>query len=197
VAFATAFHSGTSDDFNASLAVGLTPAGTAVFLTWVFTDAPAGVAASPVVDSLPAGQAPTNLIGTSTVLVTGSSTGQTRFGDYSSVAIDPAVPGGACAVVGQQYFSSTGSWNTRIARIGSCQPAVTVPNVVGDTLAQAGSALSAAGLTVGSVSNVLDNTCEFIGRVKDQSPNAGVQVAPGTAVNLHIGVKPPPPFQCP
>jgi len=197
VAFATAFHSGTSDDFNASLAVGLTPAGTAVFLTWVFTDAPSGVAASPVVDSLPAGQAPANLIGTSAVLVTGSSTGQTRFGDYSSVAIDPAVPGGTCAVVGQQYFSAGGSWNTRIARIGGCQPAVTVPDVRGDTLAQAGQELSAAGLHVGSVTSVLDRTCEAINRVKDQNPGPGAQVAQGTAVNLTFGKMPPPPFQCP
>jgi beta-lactam-binding protein with PASTA domain len=99
--------------------------------------------------------------------------------------------------VGQQYFAPNGSWNTRIARIGTCQPAVTVPDVRGDTLSQAAAALSAAGLTVGTVSTVPDNTCEFINLVKNQSPGPGAQVPQGTAVNLTFGKMPPPPFQCP
>jgi PASTA domain len=197
VATAVAFHSGTSDDFNASLAVGLSPTGTIVYLNWAFTDAPAGTATSDVVDTLPAGQPISNLLGTGAVLVTGSKTGQTRFGDFSSVSIDPTVPGGTCAVTAQQYFSTTGSWSTRIARLGSCQPGIAVPDVRGDTLAQAGHALAAAGLTVGQVSNVIDRTCNNIGTVISQNPAAGALVPAGTAVNLSIGQRPPPPFQCP
>ena len=84
---AVAFHSATSDDFNPSLAVGLNPSGTSVYLNWAFTDAPAGTATSAVVDTLPAGQPIANLIGTGAVYAVGSTTTQTRFGDFSSVAI--------------------------------------------------------------------------------------------------------------
>jgi PASTA domain-containing protein len=196
VATAFGFHSGTSDDFNASLAVGLHPAGTIVYLNWAFTDTPAGVATSDVVDTLPAGQAIGNLIGTGTVIVTGSSTGQTRFGDFSSVSIDPNVPGGTCAVSAQQYFAAGGSWRTRVARMGNCQPPVAVPDLTGDTPAQAGQELAAVGLTLGLTTSALDPTCDNINKVKDQSPNPGVQVVAGTAVNITLGKKPPPPFQC-
>ena len=49
-------------------------------------------------------------------LVTGSSTSSNfRFGDFSSVSIDPA-SGGLCAVTAQEYFNSSGQWVTRIAR---------------------------------------------------------------------------------
>src|SRR5947207_5915939 len=56
VTTAMAFHSSTSDDFNPSLAVGLSPSGTSVYLNWAFTDAPAGTATSVVIDTLSAGQ---------------------------------------------------------------------------------------------------------------------------------------------
>ena len=78
-----------------------------------------------------------------------SPTSQTRFGDFSSVAVDPQVPGGTCAVVAQQYFSAGGTWNTRLARVARCQPPVLVPDVWNDHLAEAGQVLAAAGLTVG------------------------------------------------
>ncbi len=119
---AIAFHSGTSDDFNPSIGVGESSSGArTVFLNWAYTDAPNGVATSATVNSFVAGDSgslPMNLIGTDTVLVNGSSTGQTRFGDLSSVTIDPAVSAGTCAVTAQQYFGV--DWNTRIARVGNC-----------------------------------------------------------------------------
>jgi hypothetical protein len=46
-----AYHSGTSDDFNPSIGVGLTSGGPAVFLNWAATDAPAGIATADVVNS--------------------------------------------------------------------------------------------------------------------------------------------------
>jgi PASTA domain len=197
VATALAFDSGTSDDFNPSLAVGLNPNGTSVYLNWAFTDAPAGKATSDVVDALPAGQPIANLIGTGSVYAAGSTTSQTRFGDFSSVEVDPQVPGGTCAVAAQQYFSASGTWNTRLARLGNCQPAVLVPDVRNDKLPEAAQVLAAAGLTVGQVTNVLDHTCNNIGTVLGQNPNAGTPVQTGSADNLAIGRRPPPPFQCP
>jgi PASTA domain len=197
VTTAVAFHSGTSDDFNPSLAVGLNPSGINVYLNWAFTDAPAGTATSDVVDTLPAGQPITNLIGTSTVLRTGSTTNQTRFGDFSSVAVDPQVPGGKCAVTAQQYFNVGGTWNTRLARVGTCQPPILVPDVRNDRLPEAGQVLAAASLTVGQVTNVLDPTCNNIGTVLRQNPDPGTPVQAGSAVSLSIGQQPPPPFECP
>ena len=198
VATALAFQSATSDDFNPSLAVGLNPSGTSVFLNWAFTDAPRGIATSNVIDMLPAGQPITSLFGSGAVYAAGSiTTIQPRFGDFSSVTIDPQVPGGTCAVAAQQYFRVGGTWNTRLARVGNCQPPVLVPDVRNDGLAQASQVLAAAGLAVGQVSNVLDATCNNIGTVLRQNPVPGTPVQAGSAVSLFIGQRPPPPYHCP
>ena len=199
VATAAAFNSATSDDFNPSLGVGLSPRGPIVYVNWAFTDAKKGTATSDAIDVLPAGQPITNLIGTGAVYAAGSTTTQTRFGDFSSVSIDPQVSGGTCAVATQQYFSSNGNWKTRLAGVGNCQPTPTVlvPDVRNDRLAQAGQALTAVGLIVGAVTNVRDPTCNNIGTVLRQSPNPGTSVLAGSAVGLSIGQRPPPPFQCP
>jgi hypothetical protein len=192
-----AFHSFTSDDFNPAIGVGINPGvGESVFLTWVFTDSPAGVPVSATVDTAPNGGI-VNLIGTGMVLVTGSVTGQTRFGDYGSVSIDPTTLTGSCAVLAQQYFSPNGDWRTRIARVGTCLSQVAVPNLRGDTRAQATAALTARGLRLGLVTFVTDRTCNNIGLVLSQSPAAGTQVPQGSAVNIGIGRAPAPPFECP
>jgi hypothetical protein len=118
---AVAFRSGTSDDFNPSIGVGNNPGGNAsIFVNWAFTDTAAGIATSATVDMVAPGGGVPNLIGTGTVLVNGSSTTQDRFGDYSSVAIDPSIAAGTCAVTAQQYFAANGSWATRIGRVGTC-----------------------------------------------------------------------------
>jgi hypothetical protein len=118
---ALAYRSGTSDDFNPSVGVGNNPGGgNFIYVNWAYTDTPAGVATSDTIDSVqPFGGVP-NLIGTGVVLVNGVSTGEDRFGDYSSVAIDPANTTGSCAVTSQQYFQSGGQWATRIGRVGTC-----------------------------------------------------------------------------
>lgn len=66
----------------------------------------------------------------------------------------------------------------------------TVPDVIGRTQAQATSALAAAGLRVGSVKVQDDPSCNFRGTVEVENPQAGTQVAPGSAVDLTIGQKP-------
>jgi hypothetical protein len=134
VTTATAFHSSTSDDFDASVGVGINQAGGVfVFVNWAFTDSPAGVPTSAIVDMVPPNGGVPNLIGTGAVLVNGSITSETRFGDYTSVSIDPTSLAGSCAVVADQYFGTTGQWKTRIARIGTCLPQAVVPNLHGDT----------------------------------------------------------------
>lgn len=72
-----------------------------------------------------------------------------------------------------------------------------VPNLVGDNLAAVGIALHSAGLVIGSISDVVDNTCNYVGRVKGQYPPAGTAVAYGSAVSVYVGERPPYPHQCP
>ena len=70
-----------------------------------------------------------------------------------------------------------------------------VPNLSGDNRAQASQALQAAGLVLGSVSTVVDDTCNNLGTVIRQSPAAGARVSLGTAVSITIGGRPKHP--CP
>ena len=63
-----------------------------------------------------------------------------------------------------------------------------VPNVVNLTQAQATSALTAAGLAVGSIT--LENSNVQAGRVISQSPASGTSVNPGTGVALAISIGP-------
>lgn len=124
IASAFAYHSASSDDWNPSIAVSPGSGGENVFLNWAYTDSPNGVPVTATYSGLRPGEAVTGIVG-SPALVTGSTTGQSRFGDYSSVAIDPSSYTGCSgvgrnAVIAQQYFNADGTWQTRIAEIGHC-----------------------------------------------------------------------------
>jgi hypothetical protein len=86
--------------------------------------------------------------------------------------------------------------NTGIVYLGgvtvlpSTIPSQSIPNVKGNTLADATSALTAAGYTRGTVSYIVDSTCNNIDLVTKQSPAAGTSMAPGTPVKLWIGTEP-------
>jgi hypothetical protein len=126
-----AFHSGSSDDFNPSIAVGSAPSGEKVFLNWAFTDTPAGTATTNVFAEGDAHQPLVQIAGPGTVDATGgvakcgSTNNKCRFGDFSSVSVDPGVAG--CAFATQQYFATDGSWKTRITPIGQCEQIVVHP----------------------------------------------------------------------
>jgi hypothetical protein len=117
-------HSPFSDDFNPSLAVGFSPLRETVYLTWASTDAVvAKTATSAVAIAVDANQPVRNLFGVGTVYATGgNATGAplstVRFGDFSSVSVDPTTSD--CAFATQQYFGANGKWRTRIAPIGEC-----------------------------------------------------------------------------
>jgi hypothetical protein len=66
----------------------------------------------------------------------------------------------------------------------------TVPSLIGDTLAYAGTVLTAAGLTLGTVTYVADYTCATIGLVRSQDPPPGTVVPGGTAVSVVLGKAP-------
>jgi beta-lactam-binding protein with PASTA domain len=63
-----------------------------------------------------------------------------------------------------------------------------VPNVVGGTQAAATTALTAAGLTVGTVTQT--NSATAAGLILSQAPSAGSNEAPGTAVALTVSLGP-------
>jgi hypothetical protein len=69
-------------------------------------------------------------------------------------------------------------------------PNSTVPNLRGETVTQASSALRSAGLTLGGESTVVDNTCNNINKVVSQNPGAGTSLPAGSSVSITIGVKP-------
>jgi PASTA domain len=69
-----------------------------------------------------------------------------------------------------------------------------VPNVVGLPAANAVSAIRSAGLVPIEVSSI-DTTCNNIGYVIKQSPQAGARIAIGSPVSITVAVKPPNP--CP
>lgn len=124
---AKAFRSSTSDDFNPSIGVADAGANAVfVWLNWAYTDTPANVATSVTVDGVRPGTGVPDLIGTGRVLVNGFSTvSNFRFGDYSSVAVDPTAASGTCpagrtAVTAQQYFTSNGQWRVRLSRLSFC-----------------------------------------------------------------------------
>jgi hypothetical protein len=127
VQVAEAFHGSSSDDFNPSLAVTPTTGNLVyVWVNWAYTDTSAGVATSDTTNGvLPGGGVP-NLTGSDLPLVIGFSTSSNfRFGDFSSVEVDPSAvsatcPKGRAAVMANQYFDSTGNWVTRIARVSFC-----------------------------------------------------------------------------
>jgi beta-lactam-binding protein with PASTA domain len=74
--------------------------------------------------------------------------------------------------------------------VSSGPPNVQVPNVVGQTLASANSAIMAAGLTTGVVTQQ-GSVAVPAGSVIAQSPFAGASVAPSSAVNLVVSSGPP------
>lgn len=124
---AEAFHTSTSDDFNPS--IGVSDAGdntNHIWVNWAYTDTSSGVPVSDTVAGVGPGQGVPNLIGDDLTLVIGSSTSAiSTFGAYSSAEIDPVAlsstcPAGLTALTAQEYFTSSGSWTTRLARTTFC-----------------------------------------------------------------------------
>ncbi|SRR6266487_174276 len=123
---ALAFHSNTSDDFNPS--IGVSDAGNNtnhIWVNWAYTDTPNGVPVSDTVAGVAPGQGVPTLFGNDLTLVTGFSTSSiSSFGAYSSAEIDPvgtfSCPAGLTALTAQEYFTSSGTWTTQLARTTFC-----------------------------------------------------------------------------
>jgi eukaryotic-like serine/threonine-protein kinase len=76
-----------------------------------------------------------------------------------------------------------------VLTVSISQSSVQVPNVVGSSQTSAGSTIANANLTVGNPTSACSSQVSS-GNVASQSPAAGNQVAPGTAVNLVISTGP-------
>ena len=84
-----------------------------------------------------------------------------------------------------------GTTETRFTRCDATTGPVTVPNVVNQTQAAATTAITGAGLVVGTVTQQSSATVAA-GSVSSQNPAAGVGVAAGSAVNLVVSTGPVP-----
>jgi hypothetical protein len=118
--FNTAFHSATSDDFNPSIAAVDRPDNKVeLVVNWAYTDTANNIPTNDVYQAavglglphLSGGQFSAN----------GAITGETRFGDYSSVwpeynTVGSCAPGEEMLVT-NEYFAPDGTWRTRLARV--------------------------------------------------------------------------------
>ncbi len=84
-----------------------------------------------------------------------------------------------------------GTTETRFTRCDATTGPVTVPNVVNQTQAAATTAITGAGLVVGTVTQQSSATVPA-GSVSSQNPTSGVGVAAGSAVNLVVSTGPVP-----
>ncbi|MFI6333332.1 tectonin domain-containing protein, partial [Micromonospora chersina] len=89
-----------------------------------------------------------------------------------------------------RYQSSPGSWaGTGWTGLGAMDPVtVAVPNVKGLSQSAAITALTNAGLAIGTISTTSVSESIDNGKVITQTPTSGTSVTAGTAVNLSIGV---------
>jgi predicted lipoprotein with Yx(FWY)xxD motif len=100
--------------------------------------------------------------------------------------------------VGQTWADPLGTMKITLNAADSSSATVTiatqhiqVPNLRGDTIEQAASALSAAGLTLSGWETFKDSFCEAIGVVKSQNPAPGTYLAAGAPVRVTIGEEDP------
>ncbi|MGV9705029.1 PASTA domain-containing protein [Streptomyces sp. NPDC003483] len=92
-------------------------------------------------------------------------------------------------------LSSDTGYSRHLASVTASVTGVTVvPDVRGDTRAQAAQAITAAGYVLGTVSTTVD--CDSVDRVRSQNPAAGTPRPPGSTVSITLGKKPAPPRIC-
>lgn len=118
--------------------------------------------------------------------VAGNKLGSLGLGDASASEASNSIPAGQVTRTSPQAGTMVpvGSTVTVYQSTGPAQ--VSVPNLAGDTQAQAGSALQNAGLK-GSFTNGAASSASQNGMVIAQSPNAGTTVAAGSTVTVTIG----------
>jgi beta-lactam-binding protein with PASTA domain len=149
------------------------------------TNVAKGSAVSLVVSSGAAQVAVPNVVGTTQAAATTAITGAGLTVGTLTMAASATVASGN--VISESPVAGTnvakGSAVNLVVSSGTAQ--VAVPNVVGNTQAAASTAITGAGLTVGSVTMATSATVAS-GSVISESPVAGTNVAKGSAVNLVV-----------
>ena len=112
------------------------------------------------------------------------------------VVLRTSTRGGSPEII--QAYLSIANHSALLAnkRFADQPPSNIVPDLRGKTFAEADGALRAAGLVVGRVSGVVDDTCNKLGLVASHSPSRDTQLPAGAAVDLNIWEKPRAPRVC-
>jgi beta-lactam-binding protein with PASTA domain len=144
-----------------------------------------GSAVSLVVSSGPGQVSVPNVVGdtqaAATTVITGASLVLGTVTQQSSSTVASGNVISESPVAGTSV--NTGSAVNLVVSSGPAQ--VSVPNVVGDTQAAATTAITGAGLVLGTVTQQSSSTVAS-GNVISESPVAGMSVNPGSAVNLVV-----------
>jgi beta-lactam-binding protein with PASTA domain/V8-like Glu-specific endopeptidase len=152
------------------------------------TSVTAGSAVNLVISSGPAPVSVPNVVGLTQAAATAAITGAGLTVGNVTTQASPTVPAGT--VISQSPSAGTSvTSGSAVTLVVSSGPSV--PNVVGLTQAAATSAITGAGLTLGSVTRQTSPTVPA-GTVISQSPSAGTSVTAGSAVNLVISSGPAP-----
>jgi WD40 repeat protein len=111
------------------------------------------------------------------------------FNCYASMSYNPVSV--AFSPDGTKVLTGAYDGTTKLWPVAGASASVAVPNVAGQTQAAAQTAIAAAGLTAGTVTQQSSTTVSA-GLVINPSPAAGTQVAFGSAVDLVVSSGPPP-----
>jgi beta-lactam-binding protein with PASTA domain/tRNA A-37 threonylcarbamoyl transferase component Bud32 len=108
---------------------------------------------------------------------------------YKTTYVTSTQPAGT--VLHQNPPGNTSVKSTTVVklRVSSSQSIVMVPSVIGATQTSAGSTIQSHNLTVGSQTSACSQSVSA-NNVAEQTPTAGTQVKPGTAINLVISSGP-------
>ena len=138
------------------------------------------------------GPAPTvpNVVGMTQAAATTAITGAGLVVGSVTQQSSATVPAGS--VISQNPAGGTTvASGSSVSLVISTGPAPTVPNLVGMTQSAAQSAITGAGLVLGTVTQQSSSTVAS-GVVISQTPSSGTQVAAGASVNLVVSSGPPP-----
>ena len=157
-----------------------------VFVNYAYT----GVSSSlPVTDAVKSfvsffGASPDDFGGLQNILIGANARPARVEFAGSSVAIDPSVTNGTCAVLAQEYFGSGGDWDTRLARVCGATDSASVPGfVIGESLPDAVRDLSSRQFVPATNST---SACPAASNLKviATSPAPGVSVPYGSNVTV-------------
>jgi hypothetical protein len=156
-----------------------------VFVNYAYTGVSSDLPVTSAVKSFASffGASPSDFGGVQDILIGANAKPSRAEFAGSSVAIDPSVTDGTCAVLAQEYFSSGGDWDTRLARVCGATDPARVPGVIGESLSDAVETLSSRQFVPVPTST---SACPASANLKviATSPAPGVPVPYGSTVTV-------------